>query len=102
MGLKKDDNIYARYNYQLSDKFNASADLQYRYINYEIGGIDDNLRNVSQHHEFNFFNPKFGLFYLPGVNQEAYLSYGRANREPNRDNFVDADPAGKQPGLLQG
>ena len=96
-GLKKDYNIYARYSYQLSEKLNASADLQYRYINYKIGGIDDNLRNVSQNHKFNFFNPKFGLFYTPGINQEAYLSFGRANREPNRDNFVDADPSGKQP-----
>jgi len=96
-GLKKDYNIYARYNYQLSEKLNASADLQYRYINYEIGGIDDNLRNLEQHHQFNFFNPKFGLFYTPEANQEAHLSYGRANREPNRDNFVDADPTGKQP-----
>ncbi len=96
-GLKKDYNIYARYTYQLSEKLNASADLQYRYINYKIGGIDDDLRNVGQNHEFNFFNPKLGLFYKPGVNQEAYLSYGRANREPNRDNFVDADPTGKQP-----
>ncbi|MCX6237875.1 MAG: TonB-dependent receptor [Bacteroidia bacterium] len=96
-GLKKDDNIYARYNYQLSEKLNATVDLQYRYINYDIGGIDDNLRNIIQHHKYNFFNPKFGLFYSPGVNQESYLSFSRANREPNRDNFVDADPTGKQP-----
>ncbi|HEY3390141.1 MAG TPA: TonB-dependent receptor [Prolixibacteraceae bacterium] len=96
-GLKKDYNIYARYNVQLSEKLNATADLQYRYINYDIGGIDAELRNVTQHHEFNFFNPKLGIFYTPGVNQEAHLSYGRANREPNRDNFVDADPTGKQP-----
>lgn len=96
-GLKKDYNIFARYTYQLSEKLNASADLQYRYINYKIGGIDDKLRNVGQNHEYNFFNPKLGLFYKPGINQEAYLSYGRANREPNRDNFVDADPTGKQP-----
>ena len=96
-GLKKDDNIYSRYNLQLTEKLNASADLQYRYINYEIGGNDDNLRDIKQNHQYNFFNPKFGLFYSPGINQDAYLSYSRANREPNRDNFVDADPAGKQP-----
>ena len=96
-GLKKDANLFARYNVQITDKLNAVADLQYRYINYNIGGIDDNLRDIRQHHEFNFFNPKFGLFYLPGEHQEASLSFGRANREPNRDNFVDADPTGKQP-----
>jgi iron complex outermembrane recepter protein len=96
-GLKKDYNLYAKYNLQLSDKLNATADLQYRYINYEIGGIDAKLRDIKQNHEFNFFNPKFGLFYTPGANQEAYLSYGRANREPNRGNFTDADPTAKQP-----
>lgn len=96
-GLKKDDNIYARYTIQLSEKLSGSADLQYRYINFEIGGLDDKLRNVAQHHEYNFFNPKFGLCYSPGIHQDGYLSYSRANREPNRDNFVDADPAGRQP-----
>ena len=96
-GLKKDGNIYARYSIQVLENLNASADLQYRSINYEIGGIDDNLRDLTQHHQFNFFNPKLGLFYSPGVNQEAYLNYSRANREPNRDNFVDADPSEKQP-----
>jgi iron complex outermembrane receptor protein len=96
-GLKKDYNIYARYNIQLTEKLNATADLQYRYINYEIGGIDDKLRNITQHHEYNFFNPKVGIFYTPSVNQEVHLSFGRANREPNRDNFVDANPLLKQP-----
>jgi iron complex outermembrane receptor protein len=96
-GLKKDQNLYARYNYTLSEKLNATADLQYRHINYGIDGTDDNQRTLKQDHKYNFFNPKFGLFYTPGVNQEAYLSISRANREPNRDNFVDADPAGKQP-----
>jgi iron complex outermembrane receptor protein len=28
---------------------------------------------------------------------DVCLNYGRTNREPNRDNFVDADPSGKQP-----
>ncbi len=96
-GLKKDRNLYARYNYTLSEKLNATADLQYRFINYGIDGTDENQRTLKQDHKYNFFNPKFGLFYTPGVNQEAYLSISRANREPNRDNFVDADPAGKQP-----
>lgn len=96
-GLKKDANFYTRYSYQMSEKLNVSADLQVRYIDYRIEGIDDDLRNLTQNHQFNFLNPKLGIFYTPGLHHEAYLSYGRANREPNRDNFVDADPAGKQP-----
>ncbi len=96
-GLKKDFNVYARYSVNLIDNLNATADLQYRSINYEIGGTDEKIRNIDQTHRYNFFNPKFGLVYSPTANQDAYLSYGRANREPNRDNFVDADKTGKQP-----
>ena len=96
-GLKKDLNVYAKYNYQLSDVINLYVDLQYRNINYDIGGIDDDLRDLTQSHVYNFFNPKFGVFYRPNDAQEAYLSFSRANREPNRSNFVDADPNGKQP-----
>jgi len=96
-GFKKDYNLYTRYNYQLTEKLNASVDLQYRHINFEINGIDDKLRDVTQSHQFDFFNPKLGLFYKLNPSQDLYLNYGRANREPNRDNFVDANPSGKKP-----
>ena len=71
--------------------------MQYRRIDYKITGIDDDLRDIAQQHEFNFFNPKFGLFFQPEANQKAYLSYAVANREPSRANYVDANPTGKQP-----
>jgi iron complex outermembrane receptor protein len=96
-GVKRDMNLFGRYTIQLSEKLGATADLQYRHINYALDGTDDNLRNIEQLHKYSFFNPKIGIFYVPGVNQEAYLNFSRANREPNRDNFVDADPTGKQP-----
>jgi iron complex outermembrane receptor protein len=96
-GLKKDFNTYAKYNYQMSEKINLFADLQYRNITYAIDGIDNDLRDITQEHKFNFFNPKFGVFYEPQQNQQLYLSFAVANREPNRSNYVDANPAGKQP-----
>ncbi len=96
-GLKKDFNIYGKFNYQMLEKLNLFADLQYRKIDYTITGIDDDLRNIAQEHNFNFFNPKFGLLYQPKDNQKLYLSYAVANREPNRSNYVDANPNGKQP-----
>jgi len=96
-GLKKDFNIYSKFSYQLTGKINIYADLQYRNINYKITGIHDDLRDISQEHDYNFFNPKLGIFYQPADNQKIYASFAIANREPNRDNFVDADPNGKQP-----
>lgn len=96
-GLKKDFNLYAKYNYELTEGLNLFADLQYRKIDYSIGGIDDDLRDLEQTHNFEFFNPKFGIYYELNANQNLYANFARANREPNRNNYVDADPNGKQP-----
>ena len=96
-GLKKDFNLYAKYNYELVENLNLFVDLQYRKIDYSIGGIDDDLRDLTQKHNFEFFNPKVGIYYQLGENQNLYANFARANREPNRDNYVDADPQGKQP-----
>lgn len=96
-GLKKDFNLYAKYNYELVENVNLFADLQYRTINYAIGGIDDDLRDLTQTHNFEFFNPKVGIYYQLNEKQNLYANFARANREPNRDNYVDADPEGKQP-----
>lgn len=96
-GNKKDFNFFVKYNYVITDKLNLFADLQYRAINYEIAGTDDDLRDISQIHKFEFFNPKAGLFYEIDGNQKVYLNFARANREPNRSNYVDADPTKKLP-----
>ncbi|MCF6332663.1 MAG: TonB-dependent receptor [Draconibacterium sp.] len=96
-GVKKDYNIYAKYNYLVAEKINLFVDLQYRQIEYSIKGIDDDLRDLGQSHDFNFFNPKLGVFYQPTNNQKLYLSFAVANREPNRSTYVDKAPNGKTP-----
>ncbi|MGQ9847664.1 MAG: TonB-dependent receptor domain-containing protein, partial [Bacteroidales bacterium] len=72
------------------------GDVQLRAINYTIGGIDDNLRDVSQKHDYLFFNPKCGVNYDINNNQSVFASFAVAHREPNRSNFTDAD-SGKIP-----
>jgi len=96
-GLKKDFNLFAKYNYELAENLNLFADFQYRKIDYTITGLDDDLRDLTQKHNFEFFNPKVGLYYQLSEKQNLYINFARANREPNRDNYVDADPKGKQP-----
>ncbi len=96
-GTKSDFNVFAKNNFQITERLNLYADLQYRGIRYDLNGIDDDLRDISQLHTFNFFNPKFGIFYNPAENQKVYASYAVANREPNRSAYVDANPQGKQP-----
>ncbi|MEI7829420.1 MAG: TonB-dependent receptor [Prolixibacteraceae bacterium] len=96
-GDKNDFNFFAKLNFQLSDKLSFYADVQYRHINYRITGIDDNLRDLTQSHQFDFVNPKLGFFYTFNDHQNIYLSYGNAHREPNRSNYTDADPTKPAP-----
>ena len=91
-GVKKDFNIFGKVNYQLTEKINLYGDLQYRMINYSIKGDHDDLRDLTQEHNFNFVNPKFGILYHLASNQKVYFSFAISNREPNRSNYRDADP----------
>jgi len=89
--LKRDFNIFAKTEYALTEKLNTWVDLQYRRIDYSIDGIDDDARDITQNHSFNFFNPKAGVLFQLSSKNNLYASMSVANREPNRDNFVDAD-----------
>ena len=95
-GNKKDFNAFLKINYLMTDNLNLYGDLQLRNINYSIGGFDDNLKDVTQSHKYNFFNPKAGLFCNLNEKQKVYGSFGISQREPDRGNFTDADP-GKTP-----
>jgi iron complex outermembrane receptor protein len=96
-GVKSDWNSYLKATLSAGSRLSLFADLQLRGINYEINGIDNDLREITQQHDYLFFNPKAGLNLELNSHQRAYLSVSRANREPNRSNFVDADPAGPVP-----
>ncbi len=89
-GIKTDLNEYLKINYQIIQKLNFWADLQYRIINYKMDGTHDDLRDISQKHNYNFFNPKAGFTYEIANNQTSYFSFAIANREPSRSNFRDA------------
>lgn len=95
-GEKVDGNIYARVNYEFVRSLNFYADLQYRYINYTIKGINDkwdwNAGRMQPLHideTFHFFNPKAGLFWQINDKHSAYASFAVAQKEPTRNNYTD-------------
>lgn len=94
---KSDFNIFGKLGYQMTGSLNLFADLQYRHILYDIQGEDDDHRNITQKHTFNFVNPKAGLNYAISENQNISAFWGVARREPTRSNFVDADPGKAMP-----
>lgn len=95
-GDKTDYNIFAKFNGQITSKLSVFADIQYRYIHHAINGIGKYMDTITQSHTFDFFNPKGGFHYQFNKFQSAYASVSVANREPNRDNFIDA-PANRKP-----
>jgi iron complex outermembrane receptor protein len=83
--LKTDNNIYTKWQHSLSSDLNFYGDIQYRNVNYTINGFRDNP-SVVVNRNFNFINPKAGLTYS-NKDVQAYLSYARASKEPNRSDF---------------
>lgn len=96
-GDKQDLNFFVKTNYAILKQLNLYADLQVRSINYVIDGIDDDLRDIAQKHDFLFFNPKAGLHYTLNKRNSLYFGFAMANREPNRSNYTDSDPSKPAP-----
>jgi iron complex outermembrane receptor protein len=96
-GNKSEMTIFGKVNYQLNSFLNLYGDFQFRHIDYQMDGIDDDFTDITQSHQYNFINPKLGLFFRFNEFQATYFSFGMANREPNRSNFIDADESNPLP-----
>jgi iron complex outermembrane receptor protein len=96
VGKKRDFNSYLKADFAVSDNLTAFADLQIRTINYSTNGIDNDQRRIDVEEDFIFFNPKAGLNYRFSAITSAYASYSISNREPVRNDFIDA-PLGEKP-----
>ncbi|MEO0724609.1 MAG: TonB-dependent receptor [Bacteroidota bacterium] len=89
---KIDFNIFTKFNYALTDRWDAYLDLQLRTVDYTFLGIDNTGNTVDQTADLQFFNPKAGIQYRADNNQRAYASIAVAQREPNRNDFVGSTP----------
>lgn len=92
VGNKTDANVYAKANYQLSEKLSLYADAQLRYVDYSIRGEDLGFVDLGTKNYFTFFNPKGGLSYQLNERNDFYASYAKAHREPNRTDFENGNP----------
>jgi iron complex outermembrane receptor protein len=85
---KTDFNVFAKASYKLGDHWSLFGDMQYRTVGYKANGDDTGLVDDT----FNFFNPKVGATYDLNQNNNFYLSYAVANREPNRNDYENGNP----------
>ncbi len=95
-GRKWDMNVYGKVNYELTQSIGLFADVQLRSIDYETKGTDNDLQNIDTGGSFVFINPKFGATYFLNEQSNIYASLAVGNREPVRNDFVDA-PGGDTP-----
>ena len=98
-GNKSEFNFYAKLDYYLSQRLLIYGDLQYRKINYNasitpysviLGYVEEGYDMIDK--KFNFFNPKIGLFYNKNEDNQLYISYARAQREPTRADYANGSP----------
>lgn len=85
---KTDVNFFAKLNYQLDKKWRLFGDLQLRNVHFQANGVETGIVNDT----FTFFNPKAGITYTVNKKQNLYLSYAKANREPNRNDYENGSP----------
>ena len=93
-GDKLDGNVYAKANWHIinqdQQRLTLYGDLQYRYVDYRIAGInDEDLQPIPVHEQFHFFNPKAGITYR-NRGHRTYFNFAIANREPSRKNYTEA------------
>ncbi len=86
-GEKSEFTVFSKATFRINNQWSVYGDLQGRFVNYATSGITSDLVPMAIDEDYAFFNPKAGLTYkLNGVN-EFYFSYGKAHREPSRNDY---------------
>jgi len=83
--IKKEANLYAKWQHSWASNFSSYIDLQYRNVRQQMDGFQNNpTLNINR--SFGFFNPKIGYQYNKN-GWVHYASYAIGHKEPNRDDF---------------
>ncbi|MEX0997987.1 MAG: TonB-dependent receptor [Flavobacteriaceae bacterium] len=86
---KREFTVFSKATYKINDQWQAYGDLQGRFINYKTGGITSDIAAIDVDESYRFFNPKAGLSYTLNTANQFYFSYGKAHREPTRNDFEE-------------
>ena len=86
-GEKSEFTVFSKATYRINEKWSVFGDLQGRFLNYNISGITSDLEALTVDEDYSFFNPKAGLTYKLNPSNQFYFSYGKAHREPSRNDY---------------
>ena len=91
-GIKTEGSFFAKATHPLAKGLVAFVDFQLRAIDYKVAGERAGPAPFSVDDQFLFFNPKGGITYSLTPDQKVYLSYAKAQREPNRTDYENGTP----------
>ena len=91
-GVKTEGSAFLKVSQKFGSGWNGFIDLQLRGITYEVSGVIAGPSDFKVTDDFLFFNPKAGLTYSFSGAQKIYLSYAKAQREPNRTDYENGTP----------
>lgn len=86
-GDKNEFTAFAKATYKVNKKWSVYLDLQERFISYRTSGLTSDVEPLVEQKKYSFFNPKAGMSFQLNMANQLYASYGRAHREPNRNDF---------------
>jgi len=82
--FKNEQHLFTKWMEKVG-KFSFFGDIQIRSVGYKIDGFRDNP-TLKTDNKWLFVNPKAGIRYTAN-NISAFISYAKASKEPNRDDF---------------
>lgn len=97
--VKKDANIYAKWQHRFNANWQSFIDLQYRRVAHRMEGFQTSPTLLVDR-SFDFVNPKAGITYSKN-GFIGFMSYAIANKEPNRDDFQASPVQQPKPESLQ-
>ncbi|MDP2686375.1 MAG: TonB-dependent receptor [Aequorivita sp.] len=86
-GEKSEFTVFSKATFRINEKWSFFGDLQGRFLNFKTSGITSDLLPLNVDENYSFFNPKAGLTYKLNLSNQFYLSYGKAHREPSRNDY---------------
>lgn len=84
---KNEYTVFTKATYKINNQWQVYGDLQGRFIHYKTYGTTSDLEFLNIREQYAFFNPKAGVSYHLNNQNQFYVSYGRAHREPTRNDF---------------
>jgi iron complex outermembrane receptor protein len=86
---KDEFTVFSKATYRINGQWQVFADLQGRFISYRTGGVTSDIVAMDVNENYKFFNPKAGVSFQIDRENQLYAYYGKAHREPARNDFEE-------------